>query len=99
MCPEMSAPPRSEFPAPVSPLLRSGGGGGGGGTLVETEVFSCHGSFNSQGSGGFLLASPGLLGAWGPVAETLDDELDGICLAAPMELFIWATSEVSWLIC
>ena len=57
-----------------------------------TEVFSCHGSFNSQGS---LVTSPGLLGARGPVAEMLEDELDGICLLAPMELFICATSDVS----
>ena len=59
---------------------------------MVTEVFSCHGSLTSQGS---LLTSPGLLGTRGLVAEMLEDELDGICLLAPMELFICATSDVS----
>ena len=59
---------------------------------MVTEVFSCHGSLTSQGS---LLTSPGLLGTGGLVAKMLEDELDGICLQAPMELFICATSDVS----
>ena len=63
---------------------------------MVTEVLSCHGSLTSQGS---LLTSPGLVGPGGLVAEMLEDELDGTCWQAPTELFICATSDVSWLIC